>query len=530
MNHSSIIILASGDISKKLYYIKSSTACPALIPLNTKPIAAYIFDFYLQANETDIYLVVQDNFRTAIQNELKYYEQKVKFIFLPETQNVNETLFHAFDLINPTGNVVVNLVTSIPVINPKPNTALLARDMKHRVNCAYINTNNQKFYNAYSEKKTGKPYTGIFSVNADILKTCVEKVIKKRDQVELIRELYNITELAFEETEWIDCGHETNYYEAKQKLIASRSFNQIELLQSGLVQKISYDTVKIEQEYRYVNMLPEDLRIFYPRYFNFHKREPYAAGFSMEYYGYPNVAELMLYWDLSKENWTKFFHQVKSVFHSFRRFPYSIGKNAFIDFYITKLKDRIAQLESQNNNFKRLINSQHIINGLECKSFTETFGEYEAFIEEQYDERRFCVMHGDLCFNNMLYDHTSGILKLIDARGSMGKSCVGVYGDPLYDMAKFAHSAIGQYDYLVNNLFVLKSKGNNHDLEFFDRKIQPFIDKACSNFIADMGYEKRTVMLVMASLFLSMPPLHKDSEAKQKAMFLHGLRIMNEYL
>ncbi len=47
-----VIILAAGDISNKFKYLKSNVSCPALIPINTKPIAYYIIDFYIKQNKS----------------------------------------------------------------------------------------------------------------------------------------------------------------------------------------------------------------------------------------------------------------------------------------------------------------------------------------------------------------------------------------------------------------------------------------------------------------------------------------------
>ena len=62
-----------------------------------------------------------------------------------------------------------------------------------------------------------------------------------------------------------------------------------------------------------------------------------------------------------------------------------------------------------------------------------------------------CVVHGDLCLSNILYDLRSRVCKLIDPRGSFGAA--GIYGDPRYDVAKLYHSIYGLYDFITNDLF-----------------------------------------------------------------------------
>ena len=62
-----------------------------------------------------------------------------------------------------------------------------------------------------------------------------------------------------------------------------------------------------------------------------------------------------------------------------------------------------------------------------------------------------CIVHGDLCLSNILYDLRSRICKLLDPRGSFGAA--GIYGDPRYDVAKLYHSIYGLYDFITNDLF-----------------------------------------------------------------------------
>lgn len=528
MDNTSVIILASGNISRKLPYLKSETACPALIPLNTRPVAAYIFDFYLTQRIKHIYLVIQEEFKHVVNNELSFYKDKIEIVCLPETRNVNDTLYKALESIKPKGNVIVNLVTTVPVKLPSLNTIYLADGIQHLVNCAYIESNTKHFYATNEQIKKGQPFTGLFCVNAEKLFEAVRSIRTERDQIVLIKHLDENNTLHYKKTEWIDCGHETNYYEAKQKLISSRSFNRVDLLQSGVVQKRSYDVKKLEHEYRYVKMLPETLKIYFPRYWNFYHEDNKYARFSMEYYGYPNVAELLLYWDLSKESWTKFFLQMKALLTQFQTYAYSISEKAYMNFHVEKLKRRINELEQQDNVFQKLISEEQTVNGMLCKPVKELLPMFEKRVRSFYGKTNFCIMHGDLCFNNILYDYTSGIVKLIDARGSMGDLCIGVYGDPLYDMAKLAHSALGQYDYLVNHLFTLESDSNMHKLTFYERKNQAFVAEACESLFQEMGYQLEDIYIVMAGLFLSMPPLHKDNSEKQKAMYLHGLKLLNE--
>ena len=61
---------------------------------------------------------------------------------------------------------------------------------------------------------------------------------------------------------------------------------------------------------------------------------------------------------------------------------------------------------------------------------------YEKLVARA-DETTLCIGHGDLCFSNMLYSKTTGLLKFIDPRGADKPS--DLYMHSYYDVAKLSH-------------------------------------------------------------------------------------------
>jgi hypothetical protein len=250
----------------------------------------------------------------------------------------------------------------------------------------------------------------------------------------------------------------------------------------------------------------------------------------MEYYGYPNLSEYQLYRDIQDVQWVRIFQSLEHVLKLMENFTFSIGKEAFIDFYYNKTLQRIADFEKQTTE-NSLFAEKLIINGVECGSFGIVRGKIQRRIEAMYKESNFSIMHGDFCFNNILYDTFSGTIKLIDPRGSFGEKCVGIYGDANYDLAKLLHSTIGHYDYIVNNLFHLDSGGNNsYTYSFPLRKNAAVLDELSDKLLKNLSADKRTIYFIVGLLFLSMCPLHSDNANRQKLMYLHGLYFINQNL
>ena len=72
------------------------------------------------------------------------------------------------------------------------------------------------------------------------------------------------------------------------------------------------------------------------------------------------------------------------------------------------------------------------------------------------------LIHGDLCFNNILCDPVFTSICLIDPKVKPKDiDLPNGYGDSRYDFAKFLHSLLGNYDSIVNNMFKLSWSSSN---------------------------------------------------------------------
>lgn len=73
---------------------------------------------------------------------------------------------------------------------------------------------------------------------------------------------------------------------------------------------------------------------------------------------------------------------------------------------------------------------------------------------ELFDITQFNIIHGDLCFANIMVDNTFSFIKVIDPRGKFGD--FDIYGDYRYELAKLFHSVDGKYDFIIKDLFTIK--------------------------------------------------------------------------
>jgi hypothetical protein len=142
------------------------------------------------------------------------------------------------------------------------------------------------------------------------------------------------------------------------------------------------------------------------------------------------------------------------------------------------------------------------------------------------EDRDLCVIHGDFCFSNILYDHRAGAVKLIDPRGG-----ADLHGDPRYDVAKLHHSVIGLYDFLLAGRYWLEAPDARHftlafPIEAQHRDVQGvFAERVFSNTVRGSD---PAILAVSVLLFLAMLPLHAESAARQRAFVANALRLFVE--
>lgn len=535
-----VIILAAGNISNKLSFIKAYYASPALIPINTKPLILYHLEFY-QNQDCQVYLVVNQKDTQYIQESVNLREFNFEIIEVPNTHGANSSLQYALSHVRDTEQTVVNLVTTIPVEFPKDQTVCLEQQLSYNNDwsCIDIQDDHLEFlFKSNPTKKLGNAFTGVFSLDTGILRKAVSQVVHRSDLMEIFAYLgqqdrYLFNYITFSKGEWIDAGHDINYYPSKLKLISSRSFNSVSVSELGILRKQSTNHQKLKNEEEFISSLPSRLAVLFPRIVNgfSYDTENKRGCYSMEFYGYPSIAELQLFWDLKDELWTRIFQDIESVFKMFLQHNYSIGKKAYLDFYAGKIDERIEEFHNQlGEGCRYLITDDLTINGLQCQGFHKIKDKLYERIEELYSEDDFCVVHGDFCFNNLLYDVSHRVIRLIDPRGSFGNKYKGLYGDIKYDLAKLLHSAVGGYDYLVNNLYNVDFNGHEIDYRILKKGSNTIIADRAKQVVTNLGFSVKDIMLIVGTLFLTMPPLHNDSASRQKVMYIHGIKLINENL
>jgi len=335
--------------------------------------------------------------------------------------------------------------------------------------------------------------------------------------------------MAYSCLEWYDCGHPDNLMRARRHLLQAREFNSIasdEIL--GTITKRSRNTEKFVDEIEYYRLLPDDLQPFFPRIFSStpHGEDPFLT---MEFYGYPTLTELFVFENLSYHVWRQVFEHLAAVVSKFVNYRKPCKLEYFEYMYQRRVDERIESLRQSKTPVAQLIDgyTDLVVNGKPYQNFEKIWPEVQKRLPKLARATDFTIIHGGLCFSNILYDLNARVCRLIDPRGSFGQR--GVYGDIKYDIAKLYHSVHGLYDYIVSDLFSYKVCDNKVDFTIY---VPSEVEKIRQVFDAVFfeQFDRSEILLIEGLLFVTMGVFHYDFPQRQLAMYTTGIMIWNEVL
>ena len=321
---------------------------------------------------------------------------------------------------------------------------------------------------------------------------------------------------------WLDFGLQNTYYRSASKFTTQRSFNSLYIKRFS-VKKCSKDFKKMQAEYNWFANIPTDMKHYAPAVLSVCEN-----GYEIEYFYLSSLSNLYVYGESSLNTWVNIINACCEYLTS----EYSHSGNESVartnnKLFTEKTRNRISKYANETG-FD--LNKPIKINNITVPSVNDIIDELDSHIEK--DAVRYSsIMHGDFCFSNTLYDFKSQSVKVIDPRGvsADGKE-ITIYGDLRYDVAKLAHSIIGEYDFIMAGRFDYKEESP------YDISLNVYCNKNCrickyflDRILSLYNISADTIYSIMINLFLSMLPLHNDDPLRQKALFANALRLYLEY-
>ena len=518
----------------------------AMIPLDGRPSLKYVAERYLREGY-EIVVAVHESahqVRDFIQSDP---DTAAQIIDVGPTTSLGGTIAAALGSMDaPPDQLIINFADTVVEDELAEKDIVCYAEMKNtfRWTTFRLDTNHRITdiveKNLHKDDSEAHPvFIGVFSMaDPEKFRSCLARSLNAADQQ--IDPFYAAVAGYFNDipsdqkrflltNRWWDFGHLDTYYETRRKRFGKeRFFNRVTVDDNrGVLRKESDDAGVLRDEIRWYLNLPKPLQYLSPRIFDYDS-DAATPFIEMEFYGYPVLTDAYLFGAWDAGTWAFVFQRLRSLLETFGRFgPVALEsaqiRAAMREMYEEKTEARVASL-LHDRRFERFMAPRIWINGVECLGLPEMLTELPGLISRVglYDRDSFSVVHGDLCFSNILYDPRTRILRLIDPRGRFG--AYDVYGDPRYDAAKLRHSIEGDYDFYVNGLFTLNWRDADH-VEFHANLADRH--QLIKRIYRSQFYSKEPcgsdVRLIESLLFISMVPLHEDRLSVQEVLLAKGL-------
>lgn len=324
---------------------------------------------------------------------------------------------------------------------------------------------------------------------------------------------------------WLDFGHIHTYFSSRCQITTQRSFNNI-TFSHRYITKSSSRRDRIDAEVHWYENLPAKMRLFVPHYLG---RTEHAAmpAYELEYLYLSSLSDLFVFGALSNFSWATIFGSCAEFLLSCRDYPADAASAASVmELYLEKTLSRLQSFATESGID---LKAGWRLNGTPLPSLEEIASIAASRISVP-GPKHLTLVHGDFCFSNILYDFRTSSVRVIDPRGQDARGIPSVFGDQRYDIAKLYHSVYGLYDLILAGYYDLKSNAQ-YDLTFSLlatpnlKDVQDAFDQMLEDHFAA---EKTAVQAINVLLFLSMLPLHRDDEGRQRALLANALRLFSE--
>ena len=536
-----VLILSAGKIENELEKIFGNIPS-GLIPLNGKPVIFRIIDKLLDEGFRKISITV--GYKKEIIQEIisKQYKKKIELEFIstefdkPPGNSIKTAMNYCPEeklLIILGDTLIENNLTEL--VDKENSFVLISQKFDNPENWCVITQKDQKINEIFDKEKNLVKNDGHFVLvggyffnDAELLRQILEDIDKEKklEISSIIKKYKNENDVTVELSEqWHDVGHLENYFSTKQFLLKARYFNSLEFDDlAKIVTKKSKNKEKLINEINWYKKIPKEISKLVPKILDSDVSDnPYIK---LEYIKYPTLADIWLYSNFSSDFWVKIIDDLFEIIHEFNRYYEDVTIQEYNSIYFEKTIQRIDELIKSNDLFKEIFHENFIlINGKEFKNWPVIKDEIKLKINGLHKKEDNCLIHGDLCFSNILYDSKNKNFKLIDPRGKWGQ---GISGDIKYDIAKIRHSVVGGFDMITNGLYsATYDEKNGVKFDIYEPKNYQVICQKLDSQIKQ-NWNLDEIKMIEGLLFISMLPLHKDNLENQFAFYSIGIQRLNE--
>jgi len=497
---------------------------PAMLPVANKRLFEHQVETLKQRFPKDkVYLSLPEGYQIPKKDQLEIDFLGINIIRVPENISLANSLLYVVNSIGEYDNTIRvlhgdTLIDDLPLAD---NVLAIAK------------TNDDYNWEVENKGLTEEMvWSGFFSFND--IRSLVKVLVKNKNSfVDAVKEYSNQNKMDYKEvSNWMDFGHINNYFKSRSMITTQREFNSLRI-ENGIVIKSSFNEKKILAESAWFADIPNSIKFYTPQQLGSGYLNSNQAFYKLEYLSCIPLNEVYVHALNSPFFWSKIFKHIRLFLSTCAQVEETnINKDdeRLAENYkllvVEKTKKRVLEYIKKSDSDFDLKTSLNSVKLPSLNSIME-----ECILKVKGDPYIFGILHGDLCFSNILYDTRSDRIKVVDPRGLDINDNFSCLGDLRYDYSKLNHSVIGLYDYIVAGAYSL-NEAVNFEFEF-EILIDDRVHQIQEIYMKDMKLAKLSPLSLMPEtilLFFAMLPLHADSPKRQRAFIANILRLYSIYL
>lgn len=489
---------------------------PCMLPVQNKRL--YQHQLALLKGMEHIVLTLPQGFEPTDFDKKKLENENVKILYVPQNLQLGESIVYAL-------NILACYHEPLRIFHGDTLFSELSEELDI---CSVAGVEDDYSWGYVNESNNRMAYAGYFTFSSQslLIRSITECGYHFIAGVEAYHKKIPLKYI--ETSEWLDFGLVNAYYRSKSKLTTQRVFNGLEIDHYS-VKKYSTDSRKILAEAAWFVSVPVELRRFIPALWDYGVKND-QGYYVIEYFYLSSLAELFVFGKNPLFIWKKILNACADfICRTSSLCPDSPESVALqnLKLYSNKTRERLKQYADKTG---ISLDKTWRCNGRSLPSLLEILKEIDSELDVP-DARFACVMHGDFCFSNILYDFKTQSIRIIDPRGLDANGNQSIYGDMRYDVAKLAHSVLGMYDFIVGGNFILRENGDyDVTLEFVEDHVLCEVQSYFKDMhFAGFSLQELKIYPILVHLFLSMLPLHHDQPLRQRAMLANALRLYYKF-
>lgn len=500
-----LIVMSSSFVNETLER-KVGAILPAFLPFKNKLVLEEIVS---KSSRYSVRFITLPTDYVASKNEEEAISSlNFEVIRVPPSYTFSEALVHVANTLKLTADTLIICGDTIVDGNLIPQNSICISQTNTKANWTWFNNH------VFTELTC--PSNWVFNGAIQCSNFNQLRQASTHKTSALLNDLVKFGFRRFVDISWIDLGNTQTFTSAQKNNVISRSFNNIEI-DGNLVKKSSSDAKKIIAEYTWYQQLPKPLKVYSATAHNLYFENGQAC-YTMDFVdginlgiGYSRLKYPFSEWKNIVEKLFSYIEVCQECTNLRGLDVDGLHKIIYHELFpdrAWKRFDEYWENQERNSRFAQDVKNKH---ATALKKALSTIN------SDDYND--VSIFHGDLFFGNVIYQRETQSLTLIDPKGPLNGRLDNL-GSLRYDIGKLAHSVLGKYDFVINGLYdidlCVENFSNCQTLEGW------FMESVFRKF----GIGRDELLSLTALNFLTMLPLHSDSQRRQDTLLSIGFKLM----